>query len=177
MILKKDKIELVIILAIIFAFIVLLFTYFSLKNRQVKYDANKQVDSYVSSIESGKKPETLNKINAIPHGKIGFSVSQADKTIPQMRRGYIDPYDPAEGSTQTVTINVKYSQPVSQVVAVLKTDHKTSDPYQFKLISGTDMDGQWQGSWTATDSYLHKYNLIISAVSTNSTASAEITLR
>ena len=79
---------------------------------------------------------------AIPSGKKGFTVSQGDKTVPQLRQGFIDPYDPAKGGTQTVTIEVKHGQPVSEVTAILQTDNTTSQPYSFKLIDGTNTDGK-----------------------------------
>ncbi len=113
----------------------------------------------------------------IPHGKTGFSVSQADKTKPQFGRGNIDPYDPSQGSKQTVTISVKDEQPITQVTAILKTDNVVSQPYPFQLISGSTTDGQWQGSWTVDDTYLYIYNLVLEATSSRGQSTVEITLR
>ena len=115
---------------------------------------------------------------AIPHGKWGFTVGQSDKTVPQFSRGFIDPYDPEQEASQTVTIAVKYTQPVTKVTAVLKTDHAVSTPVPFTLISGTNTDGQWQGSWQMTDTYLYKYAVVLQAESAGSKpASVEITFR
>jgi len=114
---------------------------------------------------------------AIPHGKIEFTVVQSDSTVPQFGKGLIDPYDPAQGATQTVTITAKHSQPVTKVTAVLKTDHAVSTPVPFTLTSGTNTNGQWQGSWQITDTYLYTYNLVLQAESSNDSASVEITLR
>lgn len=113
----------------------------------------------------------------IPHGKTDFSVSQADKTKPQFGRGNIDPYDPSQGSKQTVTISVKDEQPITQVTAILKTDNTVSQPYPFQLISGSATDGQWQGSWTVNDTYFYTYNLILEATSSRGQSTVEITLR
>jgi hypothetical protein len=113
----------------------------------------------------------------IPHGKIGFSVGQADKTGPQFGRGDIDPYDPPQGSKQTVTISVKDEQPIIQVTAILKTDNTISQPYSFQLISGSVTDGQWQGSWTIDDTYLYTYNLVLEATSSRGQSTVEITFR
>lgn len=113
----------------------------------------------------------------IPHGKIGFTVGQSDKTVPLFGRGFVDPYDPAKGSTQTVTIAVKYTKPVTKVTAVLKTDNNISQPYPFKLISGSDTEGEWQGSWQITDTYLYTYALVFNAESSNKSGSVEVTLR
>jgi hypothetical protein len=114
----------------------------------------------------------------IPHGPKGFTVGQSDKTVPQLRRGTLDPYDPQMGATQSATIAVKHSQPVNKVTAILITDHGMSDPISFTLINGTNTDGQWQGSWKVTDSYLYTYTLILRAESkNNNVGSVTITLR
>lgn len=112
----------------------------------------------------------------IPHGPKGFTVGQADKTVPQFGKGTVDPYDPTKGATQTVTIKVQHTQPVTKVTATIKTDHDISKPYELKLISGTSIDGQWEGSWQVDDSYLYTYAIVLKAVS-NKSASVEITLR
>lgn len=114
---------------------------------------------------------------AIPHGKKGFSVGQSDKTVPQMSRGYIDPYDPAKGATQTVTIAVAFTQPVTSVTAILKTDTTVSSPVPLTLATGTNTKGEWQGSWPVNDTYLYTYKLVLQATSGTKTASVEITLR
>lgn len=113
----------------------------------------------------------------IPHGKIGFTVGQSDHTVPQFSQGFIDPYDPEKEASQTVTIAVKYTKPVTNVSAVLKTDHAISNAVLFTLISGTNTNGTWQGSWLMTDTYLYTYNLVLQAESASGSASVEITLR
>ena len=114
----------------------------------------------------------------IPHGEKGFSVSQSDKNIPKFGRGSINPYDPIQGATQKVTINVTHTQPVTKVSATLKTDHTVSKPVAFTLIGGTDTNGQWQGSWVVNDTYLFMYQLTLTAESTGfKPASVTITLR
>lgn len=113
----------------------------------------------------------------IPHGKIDFSIGFGDKSIPQLGAGSIDPYDPQKGSTQTVTVHVKHSQPITKVTAVLKTDNLVSQPVAFRLVSGTVTDGDWQGSWQVNDTYLYTYNLLLHAESANSQSKFEFTLR
>lgn len=164
---KKDKVEFTIFLILLSVLVFFLLFRFFLKN----------IKNY-SSVESGKRSERFPTPTPrpIPHGKQVFTVGQSDKTVPQFKEGAIDPYDPAKGGTQTVTINVKNSQPVSKVIAILKTDHAVSQPYFFRLIKGTNTDGQWQGSWRIKDSYFYNYTLVLNAVS-NKTASVEIALR
>ena len=113
----------------------------------------------------------------IPHGKKGFTVGQSDKTVPQFSRGFIDPYDPEKEASQTVTIAVKYSQPVTKVTAVLKTDHAISTPVLFTLTSGTNTNGEWSASWRIGDTYLYTYRLVLNATSGTKTGSVEVTLR
>lgn len=122
-------------------------------------------------------PSPLPSPRPIPHGAKSFTVGQADKTVPQFSKGSIDPYDPAQGATQTVTITAKHSQPITKVTAVLKTDNTASPAYSFKLISGSATDGQWQGSWPVDDTYLYTYALILDAASASGSASVQITLR
>lgn len=112
----------------------------------------------------------------IPSGSKGFTVGQADKTVPQFGKGIIDPYDPQKGQLQTVSISVKHSKPVSKVTAIIQTDHASSEPQVFKLVSGTDTDGVWQGSWPVNDTYLYVYGLILEAES-NKSARVEMVLR
>jgi hypothetical protein len=113
----------------------------------------------------------------ISHGPINFSVSQGNKTIPQFRNGTIDPYDPQQGATQTVTIAIKHTQPVTKVTAVLKTDHAVSAPFPFTLIQGTATDGTWKGSWQVTDTYLYTYRIKLDAISASGSATNEMVLR
>ena len=114
---------------------------------------------------------------AIPHGLKSFTVGQSDKTVPQFSKGTIDPYDPANGATQTVTIAIKHTQPITNVTATLKTDHAISTPVSFALTSGSATDGVWTGSWKITDSYLYTYVLELKAESANGFAVNPIVLR
>jgi hypothetical protein len=113
----------------------------------------------------------------IPHGPQEFSSGQSDKTVPQITNGTIIPYDPAQGTSQSVIISVKHSQPVTGVTAVLQTDHQTSGPIPFTLVSGTATNGQWRGSWQITDTYLYTYKITIEATSATKTGKVGITLR
>ena len=126
---------------------------------------------------SGNSPTPTSTPRPIPTGPKSFTVSQGDKTVPQFSTGIVDPYDPAKGATQTVTINVKFGKPITRVTAILETDKKTSPPVEFKLISGTNTSGQWQGSWKINDTYLYNYVLTLQAESGKSVGSVIITLR
>lgn len=115
---------------------------------------------------------------SIPHGTTKFLIPiENERKGPQMSNGIINPYDPEIGGTQRVTITVSDTEPVTKVIAILKTDTKTSEPYPLFPGAGTSMNSNWTGVWTMDDSYIHTYILTIKATSINGTSSAEIKLR
>lgn len=165
---KKANVEYVILAVLLLVFAGLLFVYFTSRNKEVSKEDTSPVPVALTPTISPRP---------IPHGKIGFTVAQSDKTVPQFGRGFIDPYDPEKGATQSVTINANFKTPIEKVTAVLKTDKAVSKPVSFKLIDGTTTNGTWLGTWPVTDTYLYTYALVLNATSTNSSASVEVTLR
>jgi hypothetical protein len=127
--------------------------------------------------QDSHSPTSTASPRRIPSGPKGFTVSQADKTVPQFGRGEINPYDPAKGATQTLTITVKFKDPVTSVSAILRTDKQSSELIPLTLINGTNTDGQWQATWKITDTYLYNYALSLEAKSGKSVGVVEITLR
>lgn len=114
----------------------------------------------------------------IPHGMKNFYVSIGSEVKgPRMGKGTIDPYDPAVGGKQRLTIEVNDTVPVQKVVATLKTDKKTSEPHMLTAGAGVTTKGNWSGEWTVDDSYLYTYILSIQATSASGTSSVDITLR
>ncbi len=113
----------------------------------------------------------------LPQGKVPFSVSSGQKTGPQFRNGFIDPYDPKTGETQTVSVLITGKSPVITVTATMRTD-TASKTNTMKLLEGTAADGKWEGSWTVTDTHHQTYKLILHALdSTGTTNVIDITLR
>jgi len=50
--------------------------------------------------------------------------------------------------------------------------------YPLTLSTGTNLNGEWQGSWTVDDDYLYNYKLILEAsAGTADPVRVEITLR
>jgi len=114
----------------------------------------------------------------IPHGTTDFFVSVGKEVKgPRMGKGTIDPYDPEAGDKQRLTIAVSDTVPVTKVVATLKTDKKTSKPYELLPGSGTSMNSNWTGEWTIDDTYLYTYVLSIQATSSSGTSTVDVTLR
>jgi len=179
--LKKISVfEYILIFVLLISLVLFLLVNFQLTEKQVpealrKFIYNKTDQSLETQTPSPSPTSTPPR--PIPHGKTGFSVSQADKIKPQFGRGSIDPYDPPQDSKQTVTISIKDEQPITQVAAIFKTDNTVSQPFSLQLISGTETDGQWQGSWTINDTYFYTYNLILEATSSRGQSTVEITLR
>lgn len=168
-------VDLIVLCFLIIVFIALLSYYFYSKSTRNKSSSS------ISSNKSEKitivPPTPTPTPRAIPHGKKKFTVGQGDHTIPQFGEGEIDPYDPASGTEQTVTIAVSHKNPVNSVTVTVQTDHATSEPHQLSRISGTAQKGQWKGSWKINDSYLYTYILTFKAVSSDSSTSVPITLR
>lgn len=114
----------------------------------------------------------------IPHGSKNFYVSIGSEVKgPRMGKGTIDPYDPAVGGKQRLTIEVNDTVPVQKVVAIIKTDKKTSEPHMLTAGAGVTTKGNWSGEWVMDDSYLYTYILSIQATSASGTSSVDITLR
>ncbi len=113
----------------------------------------------------------------IPHGTKNFMVSiGSDVKGPRMGKGTIDPYDPAFGGNQKLTIEVNDTVPVQKVVATLKTDKKTTE-HALTAGPGVTNKGNWSGEWTVDDSYLYTYVLSIQATSASGTSTVDVTLR
>ena len=112
----------------------------------------------------------------IPSGKKTFSVSSAKKTGPQFQGGAIDPYDPKVNSTQTITVAITSSKPVTTGTLTMKTDTKTRD-VPMSIVSGTATNGVWAGTWTVDDTYLYTYTVTIIATDNTETNTVELTLR
>ncbi len=113
---------------------------------------------------------------AIPHGKIGFSVGGSKPNAPTFGRGYLDPYDPAKGTTQIISIELTDKTGVLEVTGTAITDHG-QQPVTFSLAEGTAQKGRWEAKWVINDTYLYTYNLKIVAKNAATKDTVEITLR
>lgn len=114
----------------------------------------------------------------IPHGSTDFFVSVGKEVQgPRMGKGTINPYDPEVGGTQRLTIAVSDKVPVTKVVAILKTDKKTSEPHLLLPGTGTSLSSNWTGEWTVDDTFLYTYVLSIQATSASGTSMVDVTLR
>lgn len=98
-------------------------------------------------------------------GKETYKISQGPAFVgPKVSQAVIDPLDPGKGNKQIVTVSTNYTSPIDFVTIKLITD-TTSQTYPLQLVSGTNTNGDWQGSWTINDSYLYTYIMEITAKS------------
>lgn len=112
----------------------------------------------------------------IPTGKQAFSVSSGKKTGPQFQTGTIDPYDPARGSHQLWTVNVKSEKPVTKASLTLTTDTQART-LPLELKEGSPTDGLWTATWIAGDTYLYTYLATFTASDGTEENTVELTLR
>jgi hypothetical protein len=138
-------------------------------------DTTPTTPSSTSPVTTNPGPTATPEPKPIPHGKTDFFVSVGSNVKgPRMGKGTVDPYDPQNGTKQTVTIEANDTTPVQSVVLVVKTDHKTSAEIPLEQVAGTK---NWRGSWTVDDTYLYTYQLTIKATSASGTSSVDVLLR
>lgn len=108
-------------------------------------------------------------------GRSDFTVSGG--TPPFLIAGYIDPLDAVVGVTQTVGMQMRDSSPVTSVTAVVQTDNGLRS-FPLALNSGTDLEGEWSGSWVVADTHNRSYMVTIRATNAAGQSSkADITMR
>lgn len=110
-------------------------------------------------------------------GRQTFSVSSTDKTKgPQFSEIVVDPYDPAVGRDQTMTITIADTVPVIQVTVTVATDEGRKS-YPMKLVSGGATRGVWQATWNVEDSHEVTYNASFMAKDSTYTDTVTLTMR
>lgn len=132
--------------------IVIGFLFFSLNNLTGGKNKPKEViPQATKKTESPSKAET-------------YFISS--KVLPQFTEVTFDPYNVKLNEKQTVTIRVKNTESLKSVYLILNTDNK-KQRYDLKLSEGTLIDGNWQGSWTFSDTRDKIYSFTFYAVSQN----------
>lgn len=114
----------------------------------------------------------------LAHGKQTYAISGSKKGAPKATEVAIDPLDPAQGASQSATVKVLAMEagPVTKVSVDLITDNKTKT-YPLQLISGTNLDGVWNGTWVMEDSYDYKYQMAIKAENSRDSWTVTLTFR
>ncbi|MFA4998421.1 MAG: hypothetical protein WC514_00105 [Candidatus Paceibacterota bacterium] len=114
--------------------------------------------------------------NPVASGTRTYSVST--KANPKMTQVVINPLDVAKFSSQTVRVSIQETNEASitEVSGIAFLDNN-SFPFSFSLVSGTDINGTWQGSWTNLDTYCNTYMLRITATSASGESSVELAFK
>jgi len=87
---------------------------------------------------------------------------------PLITPAVIDPFDPKKGEVQTFEIAASHDQPINEISVVLRTDNGETT-YPLTLVSGSETNGQWKGSWTTNDTHDHIYTALVVASSDHKT--------
>ena len=133
-------------------------------------------ESETPQAQISRRPTPTIVPKKIPHGKTAFTATTTWPG-PKFTGGYFNPYDPARGTSMIISVTMNDTQTVQQVWATVTSDHKTSIRIPFKRTLGTDLAGEWQGTWKVDDSYDYTYIVTIEADSANGHTKDEIALR
>lgn len=110
------------------------------------------------------------RIVPLATGKQIYNISGRTKGGPQMTQAVIDPIDPKSSQIQTFTLKANNLKPIVEIKAIVITDNGEKVNY-LKLVSGTNVDGVWQGSWRITDDYNYNYQIMLVAKNNENTES------
>jgi hypothetical protein len=143
-------------------------------------DPSKYVDIIINVNSSG--PITCSNPPVISSGDLEFVVSgNWGSDMPAMGAGIIGNSDPLIGETQTLTIECAVTlpklSPLTSVSVTLITDNGRRPAQPLQLISGTNLGGQWQGSYLIDDTHCTNYQIEINATNAKGTSTVTITLR
>lgn len=106
-----------------------------------------------------------------------YDVTSGSTEKPKFTTVTLDPLDVQVGGVQVVTAEVKDvdGNPITSVTGSFLTDIQTTGPVSFSLISGTNIEGTWQGSWTMpNDTYCYNYGADITATSASGSNTVEL---
>lgn len=113
----------------------------------------------------------------LPQGRQSFFVSYGNGTTgPKATQVTIDPYDPKIGQSQTFTVAVSDTNPITSVDLALITDNKVAS-YTLTRVSGTEIKGNWEVKITTDDTHFYHYSPSFVVKSANGENHADLTLR
>ena len=101
--------------------------------------------------------------------------------MPGFSSGTIGNYDALIGETQSLTVKIFVSSPTTapiiNVKVYMNTDGGSGPDVPLSLISGTNYNGNWQGSWAVNETHCNSYQMVISATNATGTSTDIITLK
>jgi hypothetical protein len=97
----------------------------------------------------------------LPTGRQVYNYSHSDSVAgPKPTRVVVDPIDPKQGDTQSISVEIGYITPVLNASIVLITDNQRVE-YPLALAEGNANQGTWVANWEVEDSYNHTYQIDI----------------
>jgi len=129
-----------------------------------------------ASLLNDSTPKPSPSPTFLRQGKNSYTISQGDKTVPQIRKAIIDPLDPKLNENQTVQIKISHPNAIESVTLKLTSDNDQTE-IDMKLIEGTSTDGTWEAKWKIQDTVLYNYLLTVTAKSGNKIGLATIAMR
>jgi hypothetical protein len=103
-----------------------------------------------------------------------FRVSSVATSGPMFQQGYLVPFFPSAGETQTMSLIVSDASPITSVTVTEVMDTQTV-LHQLKLTEGDARHGLWKGSWEVSDTHNNVYNIIMRATDKESSSTVQIT--
>ena len=91
---------------------------------------------------------------------------------PNFTQATIDPLVVSVGDTQTMTVKINDTYSITSVEARVETDNGTQT-YSLSLVSGTNLDGTWQGSWIVHDTHMTTYRTTFYALDSNNESASD----
>ncbi len=103
-------------------------------------------------------------------GDLMFFISTKDQ--PQLMKLTINPFDPAPGVSQSLTVSVRdiSGSIITRVSAIVRTD-QGENTYNLSLLSGSNTNGIYSVSYKVTDSHEQIYNVTLRAANANGSIS------
>ncbi|MGB7957650.1 MAG: hypothetical protein WCF77_02300 [Minisyncoccia bacterium] len=103
-----------------------------------------------------------------------FRVSSNATSGPMFQEGYLIPFFPSAGDTQTMSLIVSDVSPVTSVTVTEVMDTQTV-VHPLRIAEGDAKHGLWKGSWEVSDTHDNVYNIIMRATDKESSSSVQIT--
>jgi hypothetical protein len=123
------------------------------------------------------RPSSLPPLTTIfPKDNNRFSISSNVTSGPRLQEGYLDPFTPVIGKTQTLSVKASDGSPIVSLFAVVEMD-KTSSTHPLQLVEGDATNGLWRGSWTVSDTADKVYIITISAADRTSSSSVTLSIK
>ncbi len=97
---------------------------------------------------------------------------------PQIMQIDINPLNVQPANSQSVTVKIRdtNNNEITTVSGTVQLDHG-SQSFSLELISGTTLNGTWQGTWSLQDGYCTNYMLTIMAVSASGSSKVDLAFK